>query len=82
MVLVLQWLITGLTILILADVLVSFVLDPFHPVRRSLDAIVGPLLAPIRRILPPVGMLDFSPFVLLILVQVVGSLLLQLLSSG
>ncbi|MBF8255570.1 MAG: hypothetical protein HW375_477 [Anaerolineales bacterium] len=82
MVLVLQWLITGLTILILADVLVSFVLDPFHPVRRTLDAIVRPLLTPIRRILPPVGMLDFSPFVLLILVQVVGAFLLQLLSSG
>ena len=82
MVSILQWLITGLTVLILADVLVSFVLDPFHPVRRSLDAIVGPLLTPIRRILPPVGVLDFSPFVLLILVQVVGSLLLQLLSSG
>jgi YggT family protein len=82
MVLVLQWLITGLTILILADVLVSFVLDPFHPVRRNLDAIVRPLLTPIRRILPPVGMLDFSPFVLLILVQVVGAFLLQLLSSG
>jgi YggT family protein len=82
MVSILQWLITGLTILILADVLVSFVLDPFHPVRRNLDAIVGPLLTPIRRILPPVGMLDFSPFVLLILVQVVGAFLLQLLSSG
>lgn len=82
MVLVLQWLITGLTILILADVLVSFVLDPFHPVRRNLDAIVRPLLTPIRRILPPVGMLDFSPFVLLILVQVAGAFLLQLLSSG
>jgi uncharacterized protein YggT (Ycf19 family) len=40
------------------------------------------MLAPIRRILPPVGMLDFSPFVLLILVQVVGSLLIRLLSSG
>ncbi|MBM2843724.1 MAG: hypothetical protein HW404_1561, partial [Anaerolineales bacterium] len=39
MVSILQWLITGLTILILADVLVSFVLDPFHPVRRNLDAI-------------------------------------------
>ncbi|MBM2843738.1 MAG: hypothetical protein HW404_1575 [Anaerolineales bacterium] len=82
MVFVLQFLLTGLTILILADVLVSFVLDPFHPVRRTLDAIVRPLLTPIRRILPPVGMLDFSPFVLLILVQVVGAFLLQLLSSG
>lgn len=79
---VLQWLVGGLTVLILADVLVSFVLDPFHPVRRNLDAIIHPMLAPIRRILPPVGMLDFSPFVLLILVQVVGSLLIRLLSSG
>jgi YggT family protein len=79
---VLQWLVSGLMILILADVLVSFVLDPFHPVRRNLDAIIHPMLAPIRRILPPVGRLDFSPFVLLILVQVVGSLLIQLLSSG
>jgi YggT family protein len=82
MAIVLQWLITGLTGLILADVLVSFVLDPFHPVRRNLDAFVRPMLAPIRRVLPPVGMLDFSPFVLLILVQVVGGLLIQLLSSG
>ena len=82
MVILLQWLIIGLTILILADVLVSFVLDPFHPVRRNLDALVGPLLTPIRRLLPPVAMLDFSPFILLILVQVVGAILLRFLSSG
>jgi YggT family protein len=78
----LQWLVTGLTVLILADVVVSFVLDPFHPVRRSLDRIIQPLLAPIRRIVPPVGMLDFSPFVLLILVQLVGALLVRFLASG
>ncbi len=82
MVPLLQALVTILTILILADVLVSFVLDPFHPIRRNLDAIIHPLLAPIRRVLPPVGMFDFSPFVLLIVVQVVGALLIQLLSSG
>jgi YggT family protein len=79
---VLQWLITGLTVVILADVLVSFILDPFHPVRRTLDAIVRPMLIPIRRILPPTGMLDFSPFVLLILVQVVGALVIRILASG
>jgi YggT family protein len=82
MVVVLQWLITGLTVVILADVLVSFVLDPFHPVRRTLDAFVGPMLMPIRRLLPTVGMLDFSPFVLLILVQVVGAVLIRFLSTG
>ena len=82
MVVFLQWLTTGLTVLILADALVSFVLDPFHPLRRNLDAILSPFLSPIRRVLPPTGMLDFSPFVLLILVQVVGGLLIQLLSRG
>ncbi len=79
---IVQWLTTALTLLILADVLVSFVLDPFHPVRRSLDSVVYPLLAPIRRLIPPVGMLDFSPFVLLILVQVVGGLLVRFFSPG
>jgi len=33
---VIQWLTTALTVLILADVLVSFLLSPFHPVRRTL----------------------------------------------
>jgi YggT family protein len=82
MILLIQWLVTGLTIVILADVLVSYILDPFHPVRRALDSVVGPLVAPIRRVLPPAGMLDFSPFVLLIAVQVIGALLISLLSSG
>ena len=82
MVILVQWLVTGLTVVILAHVLVSYLLDPFHPIRQALDRIVRPLLAPIRRLLPPVGMLDFSPFVLLILVQVVGALLIQLLSTG
>jgi len=76
----LQLLTTLLTIVILVDVLVSFVLDPYHPFRRNLDAIVQPMLAPIRRVLRPVGMLDFSPFVLLVLVQVVGGLLVALAS--
>jgi len=43
---------------------------------------VYPLLAPIRSVLPPIGMLDFSPFVLLILVQVLGALLIQFSGSG
>ncbi|HSR47959.1 MAG TPA: YggT family protein [Anaerolineales bacterium] len=72
-----QVLTTLLTIVILADVLVSFFLDPFHPVRRSLDSLVAPLLAPIRRVVPPAGMFDFSPVILLILIQLLGSLLVR-----
>jgi YggT family protein len=63
---------TALSIIIIADVILSYILDPFHPVRRFLDGIVQPLLAPIQRILPPVGGLDFSPVVLLILLDLVS----------
>lgn len=74
-------LLTGiLTIVILADVLVSFILQPYHPVRRALDSVVVPLLAPIRRLVPPAGMFDFSPVILLILVQFLGALLVQVLA--
>jgi len=82
MAIVIQSLATALTVLVLAHVLASFFVSPFHPARRTLDSLVNPLLAPIRSFLPPVGMLDFSPFVLLILVQVLGGILIQLFTPG
>jgi len=82
---VIYWLvdlITRISILILiAYVFISYFLDPYHPVRRNIDRIVDPMLAPIRRILPPVGMIDFSPLVLLILIQIAGRIILQLLAG-
>jgi YggT family protein len=69
-----------LSIVILADIVISYFLDPFHPVRRVLDSIVQPMLAPIRRFMPQTGMFDFSPIVLLILVQLIGSALANIIS--
>ena len=69
-----------LSFVILADIVISYILDPFHPVRRILDAIVQPLLAPIRRFMPQTGMFDFSPIVLLILVQLIGNALANFIS--
>ncbi len=69
-----------LSIVILADIVISYILDPFHPVRRILDAIVQPMLAPIRRFMPQTGMFDFSPIVLLILVQLIGSALASIIT--
>ncbi len=71
----------GLTLTVLADILVSFFLPPYHSVRRALDSFVGPMLAPIRRILPPVGMFDFSPMVLIILIQLVQEIIIRVLVS-
>ena len=49
----------------------------------GLDAIVvsvtEPIEAPIRRVLPRLGEVDFSPFVALLLVQIGSALLLRIL---
>ena len=70
-----------LTLVILVDVILSFFLNPFHPLRQTLDSIVEPMLAPIRQIMPQTGMLDFSPLILLILIQLIESILVQILVS-
>ena len=68
-----------LTFVIFADVILSFFMSPYHPIRKALDTIVNPLLDPIRRIVPPLQGIDFSPMVLLIVVQVVEYIILQVI---
>ena len=70
-----------LVILVIASVILSYFMDPYHPVRRGVDNIVQPLLDPIRRVVPLVGMLDFSPLILILLLQLVGRFLVVFLSS-
>jgi YggT family protein len=65
--------------IVIASILLSYFMDPYHPVRQGVDNLVKPLLDPIRKVVPPVGMLDFSPLVLIILVQVVSNLLVRFL---
>jgi len=65
--------------IVIASILLSFFMDPYHPVRQGVDNLVRPLLDPLRRVIPPVGMLDFSPLVLIILIQVVARLLVSFL---
>ena len=48
---------------------------------RALDRLVEPLLAPIRKVVPLVGMFDFSPLVLIILVQLMENVLINILNS-
>jgi len=38
--------------------------------------VTEPILAPLRRIIPRIGMLDFSPMVAIIILQLVANLLL------
>ena len=70
-----------LTIVVVVDVIVSYFMSPYNNIRIILDRIVSPLLNPIRRIIPPIQMIDFSPIILLILLQVVEYIIVRLLSS-
>ena len=68
-----------LVFVVIISVILSYVLEPYHPVRRWVDMIVEPMLMPIRRVVPLVGMLDFSPIILIILIRVVFNLILNVL---
>lgn len=71
----------GLALVIIVYVILSYFLSPYHPIRATLIRIIEPLLFPIRKIVPAVGGLDFSPLILLIAVQLIGQVLVRLLLS-
>jgi YggT family protein len=66
-------------LVVIAKVILSYFMDPYHPLRRTLDNLVEPMLAPIRRVIPLIGMFDFSPLILIILVQILSSVLIRFL---
>ena len=65
--------------LVVISVILSYFMDPYHPIRRAVDSVVEPMLAPIRRVVPLIGMLDFSPFILLLLLQLLRNLIIRIL---
>jgi len=71
----------GFSLLLIAYVVLSYFMDPYHPVRQAINGVVNPILNPIRRIMPQTGMIDFSPLVAIILVQIIEFILTRLLIS-
>lgn len=47
----------------------------YNPIGRMLWQLNAPLLGPVRRLLPPMGGLDLSPLVVILLLQVINILL-------
>jgi YggT family protein len=65
------------SLLVFVTVILSWVrMDPRSPLVTILRSLTEPVLAPIRRVLPPMGGLDLSPLVLLIALQILKGLLL------
>ena len=69
----------GLSVLVVAEVILSYFLSPYHPIRAMIGKIIGPLLNPIRRTVPPFFNLDFSPLILLLLLQLAERLIVSIL---
>ena len=70
-----------LVLVIIIQAILSYFMSPFDPIRSTIDRFVNPFLTPIRRYLPPLGGFDFSPLVLIILLQVLDSIVYRLLIS-
>ena len=63
------------SLIVLVAVVTSWMqLPPSNPVARFVYAMTEPLLDPIRRALPPMGGLDFSPMILLIGLRMIRGL--------
>ena len=71
---------TLLSLAILARVLLSWVrVSPYHPAVDFVYRITEPILAPLRGVLPPVGMVDISPVVAIILLQIIQQVLVAII---
>ena len=80
---ILNLLFTVLSIAVIARALLSW-FDPTmrFPISQLIVDLTEPIIAPIRRIVPPIGgMIDLSPLVALILLQVIERVIMSSLNS-
>jgi YggT family protein len=64
-----RFLLLGVELMVLARVVLSFV-DPAGrgPLAGFIISTTEPILAPIRRLLPRTGMVDWSPFIVVLII--------------
>ncbi len=68
-----------ISFVVFIDVILSYFMSPYQPIRRTLDRIVDPMLAPIRKIVPPGMNFDLSPVILIVLLEILQTVLVRIL---
>jgi YggT family protein len=53
-------------------------LDPYNPIVQFLHQITDPVMEPARRIIPPIGMIDISPIVVMVVMSILAQILQDL----
>ncbi len=51
--------------------------DPYNPIVRFLDRVTAPILHPIQRVVPLFGGIDISPFIAMLLIELLKGLLVR-----
>ncbi|HBW82993.1 MAG TPA: YggT family protein [Gammaproteobacteria bacterium] len=87
---IITWAVVGITYLIvniyyyaiIGSIIMSFVMmfsgnmNP-HPILQLIWQLTEPVMGPIRKVIPPMGGLDFSPIFIFIVIGLIQNLLLQ-----
>ncbi len=65
--------------IIIARAIISWVNpSPYHPVVRFLYRVTEPVLRPIRRIIPPIYGIDFSPVIVIFVIYLIKNILYRM----
>lgn len=64
-----EWVFYGLMGLIIIEAIFSWV-NPHAPLAPFIRALNDPLMRPLRRVVPPIGSIDLTPLVALVLLQI------------
>jgi YggT family protein len=80
---IIRFVFTVFNVILFARIIFSWIrVDPYHPVwgplQRFVFEITEPILAPVRRMMPQTGMMDFSVLVVFFLAYILESMLLGL----
>ncbi|MCA9849630.1 MAG: YggT family protein [Dehalococcoidia bacterium] len=62
-------------------ILTWFPIDRNGPIVQFLNAVTDPVLEPLRKVIPPIGMIDITPMVAMLLLFFIASALLNSASS-
>ena len=55
--------------------------NPYNPLVRFLNRITDPIMRPLERLIPPIGGLDVTPIVAIVLIQLIRKSLPMLLGA-
>ena len=70
-----------LNLVIFFDVLLSWIVPVDNKIFQFIDSLARPILNGVKKIIPPLGMIDISPMIALIGLEILKNILVTILSS-